>query len=91
MRVDRDGNVVAADEALTRQEALLALTRWGARFISAEDSLGSIVTGHYADLVVFDGDIMAVPIERIDSIKPVLTMVGGRIAFERSTPKREQV
>jgi predicted amidohydrolase YtcJ len=83
MRVDRDGNVVAPDEALTREEALLALTRWAARFISAEDSLGSIAAGHYADLVVFDGDIMAVPIEQIESIRPALTMVGGRIAFER--------
>lgn len=83
MRVDRDGNVVAPDEALTREEALLALTRWAARFISAEEYLGSIEPGHYADLVVFDGDIMTVPIAEIDSLSPVLTMVGGEIVYER--------
>lgn len=83
MRIDRDGRVVAADEALTRTEALLALTRWAARFISAEDSLGSISPGYYADLVVFDGNILETPIEELDQLKPVLTMVGGDVAFER--------
>ena len=46
------------------------------------DSLGSIEVGKLADLVVFDGDIMQVPIERLDQIKPVLTVVGGKIAYE---------
>ncbi len=82
MRVDRDGKVVAADQALTRQEALLALTRWAARFLSAEDSLGSIVPGHFADLVVFDGDILAAPIAEIDGHRPLLTLVGGKVAYE---------
>ncbi len=77
-----DGRVVAANEALDRQSALLALTRWAARFIGAMDSLGSIEVGKLADLVVFDGDIMKVPIERLDQIKPVLTVVGGKIAYE---------
>ncbi len=35
-----------------------------------------------ADLVVFDGDIMPVPIKRLDQIQPVLTIVGGKIAYE---------
>lgn len=83
MRIDRKGRPVAPDQALTRSQALLALTRWGARFMSAEDSLGSIEPGKLADLVVFDGDILNVPIEEIDRIKPVLTLVGGAVAYER--------
>ncbi|MDH3531340.1 MAG: amidohydrolase family protein, partial [Gammaproteobacteria bacterium] len=84
MRIDRSGRQVAPDEALTREQALLALTRWPARFISAEDSLGSIEPGKLADLVVFDGDILEAPIDEIDQIKPVLTMVGGVVAYERA-------
>lgn len=82
MRIDRKGRVVAPQEALTREEALLAITRWGARFISAEHLFGTIEAGKWADMVVFDGDVMGVPIEQIDKIRPVLTLVGGRVAFE---------
>jgi predicted amidohydrolase YtcJ len=81
-RLDDDGRVIAAHEALSREEAFLALTRWGARFIGSENVMGSIQKGMLADLVVFDGDIMASPIENIHELKPVLTLVGGQIAFE---------
>jgi predicted amidohydrolase YtcJ len=74
--------VVAPQEALTREQALLALTRWPARFLSAEDEIGTIEAGKWADLVVFDGDIMKAPIEDIDKIRPVLTLVGGKVSFE---------
>lgn len=81
-RLSKRGEVVAADEALDREAAFLALTRWPARFIGAEESLGSIEAGKLADLVVFDGDIMAAPIDKLPELKPVLTIVGGIIAYE---------
>lgn len=81
-RIDRNGRVIAADEALDRESALLALTRWGARFIGAEDEMGSIQAGKLADLVVFDGNLMDIPIERLAELKPVLTLVGGQVAYE---------
>lgn len=83
LRIDKQGREVAPDQALTREQAILAITRWGARFISAEDSLGSIEPGKLADLVVFNGNILDVPIEQIDTLKPALTMVGGKIAYEQ--------
>jgi predicted amidohydrolase YtcJ len=81
-RIDRKGRVVAPNEALTREQAILAITRWAARFLSAEDEIGSIEAGKLADIVVFDGRVMDVPIEEIDTLKPLLTLVGGRVAFE---------
>ena len=81
-RIDRKGRVVAAHEALTREQAILAITRWGARFLSAEDEIGTIEAGKWADLVVFDGNILEVPIEEIDQVKTVLTLVGGSVAYE---------
>ncbi|HET6629639.1 MAG TPA: amidohydrolase family protein [Woeseiaceae bacterium] len=81
-RVSDEGEVVGADEAIDREAALLALTRWAARFIGAEETLGSIEAGKLADLVVFDGNLMEVPIEHLADLKPVLTVVGGRIAWE---------
>jgi hypothetical protein len=81
-RIDRKGRVVAPHEALTREQAILAITRWAARFLSADDQFGSIKTGNWADIVVFDGRVLDVPIEEIDKLKPVLTMVGGKVSFE---------
>jgi predicted amidohydrolase YtcJ len=81
-RLSKHGDVVAPQEALDREAAFLALTRWPARFIGASDTLGSIEPGKLADLVVFNGNIMDVPIERLAELKPVMTLVGGRVAYE---------
>ncbi len=48
-----------------------------------EDNLGSLEAGKYADLVVLDKDYMTVPAEEIFWIRPTLTMVGGRIVYNR--------
>jgi predicted amidohydrolase YtcJ len=81
-RLDQHGRVIAADEALDRESAFLALTRWAARFIGADGEMGSIEAGNLADLVVFDGNLVDVPIEGLAELKPVLTMVGGNIVYE---------
>ena len=81
-RLSRHGDVVGPDEALDREAAFLALTRWAARFIGANDSLGSIEPGMFADIVVFDGNIMDVPIDQLSDLLPVMTLVGGKIAYE---------
>lgn len=82
MRVDEQGRVIAAHESIDRKVAFLALTRWAARFIGADNVMGSIQTGHLADLVVFDGNILDVPIEDIHELRPVMTLVGGQVSFE---------
>jgi predicted amidohydrolase YtcJ len=81
-RIDDDGRVIAKEEALDRKSAMMALTKWAARFIGSEHEMGAIVPGYYADLVVFDGNLLDVPIEKLADIKPVLTLVGGKVAYE---------
>jgi predicted amidohydrolase YtcJ len=81
-RMSRDGEIIGAQEALDREAAMLALTRWAARFIGAEDDLGTIEAGKLADLVVFESNIMDVPIEELSKTLPVMTLVGGRVAYE---------
>jgi predicted amidohydrolase YtcJ len=76
-----DGSKVS-DRTITRQEALVAHTRSNAWFLFEEKSLGSLEAGKHADLVVLDRDYFTVPEDEIRNIRPVMTMVGGRIVYE---------
>ena len=77
------GGFEVNQEKLTRVEALIAHTRNNSAFAFREDSIGSLQKGKYADLLVLDRDYMTVPADQIKDIKPVITMVGGRIVYEK--------
>ena len=47
-----------------------------------ESSKGRLKTGYAADLVMLDKDIFTIDPMEIPSVRPVLTMVGGRIVYE---------
>jgi predicted amidohydrolase YtcJ len=66
-------------QTVTREEALIAHTRSNAFFVFQESNLGSIQPGKYADLVVLDRDYFSVPAAQIKDIKPLMTIVGGKI------------
>lgn len=68
-------------ETVSRKDALIAHTRSNAYLLFKESELGSIEEGKLADLVVLDSDYMTTPAESIKDIKPLLTMVGGRVVF----------
>src|SRR6266540_3118927 len=72
-------------QTITREEALIAHTRANAYFLFQESNLGSLVRGKYADLLVLDRDYLAVPEDEIKDIRPLLTMVGGRIVHDART------
>jgi predicted amidohydrolase YtcJ len=69
-------------QTITREEALIAHTRSNAFIAFQEANLGSIQPGKYADLVVLDRDYLTVPADEIKDVKPVITMVAGRIVYE---------
>ena len=81
---DHYGRVWGAAEVLTRQEALWGGSIWGAEQLSEEKELGNIVVGKEADLVVLDKDYMTIPVDDIITIKPLLTMIGGKVVYEAS-------
>src|SRR6185503_18735354 len=74
-------------QTITREEALIAHTRSNAFFLFRESDLGSLQQGKYADLLVLDRDYLKVPADRIKDIKPVITMVGGKIVYEAKKGK----
>jgi predicted amidohydrolase YtcJ len=73
-----------AEERLTREEALLALTIEPARALGLEDRIGSIAVGKAADLVVLSRDLMTVPERELPRLRVEMTVAGGRIVHERA-------
>jgi predicted amidohydrolase YtcJ len=69
-------------QTITREEALIAHTRSNALFLFQEGNLGSLAPGKYADLLVLDRDYLTVPATEIKDIKPLVTMVGGKVVYD---------
>ena len=69
-------------QSITREEALIAHTRSNAFILFQEGNLGSLAVGKYADLLVLDRDYLTIPAGEIKDIKPLITMVGGKIVHD---------
>ncbi len=83
-RKDKDtGEIILTDERLTREEALRAMTINGAYETFQEDVRGSIEKGKWADLAVLKEDYLTVNEERIKDIEVLMTIVGGKVVYEK--------
>ena len=65
-----------------RLTLLLMMTRWGAYQLWLENEIGSIEPGKWADIIVLNGDYMDVEVDDLDTLRPIMTMVGGKIVYE---------
>ncbi len=73
------GRDIGAAQALTVEEAIRAHTIGAAYAIHADDRLGSIEVGKYADITVIDGDPFAVDPVEIRHLPIWMTVLGGEI------------
>jgi len=80
------GGAKVMRQTIGREDALIAHTRKNAYLVFQENNLGSIQPGKLADLLVLDRDYLTVPADQIRNIKPVMTMVGGRIVYDATLP-----
>ena len=71
------------EQAVTRQEALKMFTLWPAYASFMDKDLGTIEPGKLADFTGFSGDIMAVPEADILTLEPAVTVVGGKVVYQR--------
>jgi hypothetical protein len=79
------GGLKVIRQTVSREDALIAHTRKNAFFVFQENNLGSIQPGKQADLLVLDRDYLTIPADQIKDIKPVMTMVGGRVVYDAGT------
>lgn len=73
--------------AVTRETALKMFTIWPAYGAFQEKMRGSVEVGKYADFTVFDKDLMTVPELDILQSENVMTIVGGRITYQKIRDK----
>jgi predicted amidohydrolase YtcJ len=78
-----DGRRFFPEQRLTREEALASYTINGAYAGFQEDILGSLAPGKLADITVLSKDIMTIPEDEILTASVVMTIVGGRVLYQR--------
>jgi predicted amidohydrolase YtcJ len=77
------GDLVRPTEKLTREQALHLYTKGSAWFTWEENRKGSIKPGMLADFIVLNRDYLTVHEDDLHLIRPLLTVVGGKIVFNK--------
>ena len=79
MRTTTSGKVHGANQSVTLDQALRAITINGAYQLKRDHEIGSLAVGKYADLVELSADIYTVPVDQIvDQVTVLGTWLGGK-------------
>ena len=81
---DASGELLLPGQQISRKDALRLYTAANAWFNFEERDMGSIEAGKLADLVVLDKPYLDISNDDIKQMKPLLTMVGGRVVHARA-------
>jgi hypothetical protein len=90
----KSGQVIDPSEVVNTKQALKAYTLHGAYASFEEKDKGSLEVGKLADLVVLSGDILETPPEKLLEITVDLTMVDGKVVYEKipdNGPRKENI
>ncbi len=74
---------VVPGQAVSVREAIAAYTIGSAYAEFQEGDKGTLAPGKLADFVILADDILTIPADRIRSAKVDMTVVGGRVVFQR--------
>ena len=80
---DRNPDGWVPEQKITVEEALRAYTVGSARASFDEDRKGTLARGKLADVVLIDRDLTKIAPESIRDARITMTVVGGRVVFER--------
>jgi predicted amidohydrolase YtcJ len=84
-RKDHDGypaNGFQMENALTREQALRAMTIWAAMANFDDDEKGSLEPGKFADFIITGEDIMQMDIDRVPQLGILYTFSGGEKVYQ---------
>jgi predicted amidohydrolase YtcJ len=69
-------------EAIDRVTAMKMATTWASEYMLAEDTIGTLEPGKFADFTVLDRDFFTIPIEEVRQLEAVMTGLGGEIVYD---------
>jgi predicted amidohydrolase YtcJ len=87
-RKGMSGAVYGPEEAISIDEAIRGYTARGAHLTFEEDTKGTLEPGMLADLVVLSQDLLTLDPDRIMDTEVDMTIVGGRVLWERTSGGR---
>ena len=74
--------ILNRDEGVDRVTALKMATTWASEYMMAEDTVGTLEPGKFADFVVLDKDFFTIPVSAIPFVEVVMTGLGGEIVYD---------
>jgi predicted amidohydrolase YtcJ len=83
------GRYYAPEESISMPEAIVGYTRNGAYLSFEESTKGTLEPGMLADLVVLSENLLEIKTDRILDVQVDLTILDGRVVYERATLARE--
>jgi hypothetical protein len=78
---DYPANGFQKENAISREQALRAMTIWAAYSNFEEQEKGSLEKNKFADFVILDQDLMKAPERELYKIKILNTFVGGEKVY----------
>ncbi len=82
-RTTERGDTINPEERLTREQAIRLYTINNAYLHHEEKEKGSLEVGKLGDLILIDRDFLTCPVAAVRETKVLLTVVGGKVVFER--------
>jgi len=73
--------VFGKEQAIDVRSALRSYTIWNAYLMFMEKKIGSIEVGKYADIAVWDKDILTIPVDELKNLKCLMTIFNGKIVY----------
>lgn len=83
-RKGMSGKVFGPEEAVTMKDSIRMYTKNGAFLTWEENEKGTLEPGMLADMVVLPENILTVAPERLLQMKVDMTIVGGKVLYERA-------
>jgi predicted amidohydrolase YtcJ len=87
-RKGKSGTVYGSDEKISMADAIRRYTRDGAYLTWQEKIKGTLEPGKMADMIVLNKDLLTIEPGQILTTEVDLTIVDGRIVYERSSEKK---